>query len=215
MSIRVLLIEDHELFRIGLKHVLDRTSGIEVVGEATDLRTGIQAVQETEVDVVLLDLDLPDASGLVVLRSIRAEAGEAAVLVVSCNEGNDWAERVLAAGGHGFVDKSAQFPELITAVRAVHAGRCFISVERSEKLIRQDEPAANSEHASPHANLSEREIEVLSRIARGQTNKQAADELFLSVKTVETYRSRMMRKLGVSGRAELFQYAHDTGLLTT
>lgn len=215
MPIRVLLIEDHHVFRLGLRYVLDRSEGIEVVGEAPDCDTGMEMLRTAGANVVVLDLDLPDASGIELLEAVRDASGGAAVLVVSGYDDYDWAVRVLQAGGHGFVDKSAQFEEIVAAVRAVHAGRRLMSISEQGQMLRRDPSADTTSRRPESAALSEREQEVLNRLARGLTNQQVADELFLSVKTIETYRSRLMRKLGLSSRSELFEYARETGLLAT
>lgn len=216
MSIRVAIIEDHHLFRIGLRHVLEQSDGIEVVGEAPDLETGLQVVRDTDPNVVVLDLNLPDAHGVELLQAVSASCPESAVLVVSGLDGSEWAEKSLQAGGHGFVDKSANFHEVVSAVRSVSEGRSVVSFSRRERLIRQDprpQTVAITSNAAPK--LSSREREVLGCLARGLTNQEAADELLLSVKTVETYRSRLTRKLGVNGRSELFEFARQIGLLET
>ncbi|MEN1681102.1 MAG: response regulator transcription factor [Planctomycetota bacterium] len=217
MSIRVVLIEDYHLFRIGLRRVLGQSEGIEVVGEASDLATGLEVVREHDPDVVMLELNLPDAHGLDLLRTVAAGCPNVALLVVSGFDGAERAEKSLQAGGHGFVDKSANFHEVVSAVRSVHEGRSVVSFSRRKRMIRQDPRPAASPTTVPTTGpkLSSREREVLTCLARGLTNRKAADELLLSVKPVETYRSRLTRKLGVPGRSELFEFARESGLLET
>lgn len=224
MSIRVALIDDHQLIRTGVKMLLTRCDDIEVVAEADTLRLGSEAIQQTKPDVALLDLNLPDGSGLELMQVIAADSPRTKALVLSAHREEAWVQKAIAAGCAGYIDKMAFSSEVISAIRSVHAGRRVISISGMENLLLQD-PAHVATHPPANADqqeiqtlsesLSKRECEVLARIARGKTNQQTADELFLSVKTIETYRSRLTRKLGRRGRSELFEFAQSAGLLST
>ncbi len=210
MPIRVVLVDHHKVLRAGLCHWLSSHADIELAGEADDLRSAIEVVQSAAPDVVVLDLILPDGHGLDLLPHVRPNAR---VLVFSAQQGRDMTDRVLDAGCWGFIDKTAEGDELVAAIRAVHAGRTVISVARRTDGVVLEPPHMIEKRERVDQSLSDREREVLACLARGLTNQEAADQLFLSVKTVETYRSRLTRKLGMRGRSELYQYAHSHGLL--
>lgn len=213
MNVRVMIIDDHETLRAGIRHLLAVHSDFDVVGEAGSIRTAATLISETPADVIVLDLQLQDGNGLELTPHIQQTQPTARILAFSAAPGSEWADHAVEQGCAGFVDKTAPTTELATAIRAVHAGRKVMSFAAKSHALRPLSPvsAPATVGAQP---LSDRETGVLTCIARGLTNQQAADELLLSVKTVETYRSRLTRKLGLRSRSELFDYAHQAGLIS-
>jgi DNA-binding NarL/FixJ family response regulator len=212
MNLRVIIIDDHETLRAGIRHLLAIHDDFDVVGEAGSIRCATALITETPADVILLDLHLPDGNGLDLAPHIQQTQPTARILAFSAAVGHEWADHAVQRGCAGYLDKTAPSSELATAIRAVHAGRKVMSVAAESCAVRPLGPVPTLAPAATSA-LSERETGVLKCIARGQTNQQAADELLLSVKTVETYRSRLTRKLGLRSRSELFGYAQQVGLI--
>jgi two-component system response regulator NreC len=207
-KMRVLLADDHAVLRAGLRSLLNSQPDIEVVGEAD---TGVQAVcrsRELAPDVVLMDITMAGPDGIPALRQIRAELPATRVLALTMHDNVDYLRQVLEAGGSGYVLKKAADTELLSALRAVHQGGTYLHGTHARALLHADvaEAAAEGEMAG-HEVLSERELQVLRLIAQGHSNRGIADELALSVKTVETYRARIMEKLGLRGRVALVRYA--------
>ena len=213
-SIRMLIVDDHAVLRAGLRMLLDAEPDIQVVGEAGD---GVEAVARTidlAPDVVLLDLTMPRMGGLEVLRQIRESSPQTRVLVLTMHDDESYLREVLKAGGSGYVLKRAADVELLSAIRTAHLGGTYLHAVHTKILFeeRKDRQVTPSPEKLEYR-LSPREEEVLRLIAVGYTNQQAADILYLSVKTVETYRARLMAKLGLRHRAELVRYALRHGLL--
>ncbi len=217
--IRVLLADDHAVLRAGLRMLLDAQPDMEVVGEAADGEAAVSQARELRPDVLLLDLTMPGAGGLPAIERVRAVAPQTRVLVLTMHEAPAYVRSALAAGAAGYVRKSAADAALLSAIRAVHRGRRPIDpdlVPIPPEPGRARQPGAGRPRASGVAGfLSPREREVLALIARGHTNQQIADRLALSVKTVETYRARLVEKLGLKSRADLVRYALDSGLFGT
>lgn len=214
--IRVLIADDHAVLRSGLRMLLDAQPGIEVVGEASD---GVEAVSKTTEltpDVVLLDITMPAMSGIDVIRTIKSRMPSIATLILTMHEDEGYLLEALKAGASGYIPKKAADTELITAIKAVHSGEVFIYSSLTKALVKEmihgGMPKREEESIS-HERLSQREVEVLSLVAQGYTNQQIASQLYLSVKTVETYKARVMEKLSLHSRAELVRYALQHGLL--
>ncbi len=185
-----------------------------VVGEAANGETAVELARTTKPDVITLDLTMPGLGGLSVLELLRKEHPTVRILVLTMHDDPAYLKAVLAAGGSGYVTKTADESEVLAAVRAVSQGRTYFSLSMNDALIRTLLGTESAPAAVPSQDvLSEREREVLMLIAQGYTNQQVADRLFLSVKTIETYRSRLMSKLGFENRAQLVQYALQSGLL--
>jgi DNA-binding NarL/FixJ family response regulator len=202
---RVVLADDHALLRSGLRLLINQQRDMVVVGEAGDGHEAIRQVSAHAAHVLCLDLSMPGGGGVKVIERLHLEAPATRVLVLTMHDEPAYLRTVLAAGGHGYLVKTAADTELVNAIRAVRAGRLFI-----DPSLADDAPAA----APEHADLSTREHQVLVLLAQGHTNQEVADRLFLSTKTVETYRTRVARKLGLRTRAELVRYAIELGLIT-
>ncbi len=212
--IRVLIADDHAVLRAGLRMLLDAEPDIEVVGEAADGSEVLPRIREVAPDIVLLDITMPRVGGLDALRHIGELPRPPRVLILTMHDDEAHVREALAAGASGYVLKQAADTELLSAIRAVHSGGTYLHPSHARLLL--DSMAERGKSRQPEAaepQLSPREQEVLRLIALGYTNQQAADTLCLSVKTVETYRARLMVKLGFQTRADIVRYAMERGLL--
>ena len=212
--IRILIADDHAVLRAGLRMLLDAEPDMRVVGEAQDGREAVERVRELAPDVVLLDVTMPRAGGLDVIDEIRRTSPRTRVLMLTMHDDEGYLKKALAAGGSGYVLKRAADAELLSAIRAVYRGGTYLHQEHTRLLLEGMVDRQRAQGAMPNEPpLSPREREVLRLVALGYTNQQAAEILYLSVKTVETYRARVMAKLGLHTRAELVRYALRNGLL--
>lgn len=214
MKIRVLIVDDHKIMREGLKSLLDRAEDLEMVGEADNGRTAIQYARDLAPHVVLMDLSMPEMNGIDATRRIVAECPETKVLALSMHSDRRFVEGALAAGAHGFLLKDCAFDELVVAIREVASGRFYLS-PRIAGLVVKDFLGRGERVGSPQSvHLTPREREVLQLIAEGKNTKEIAFALNVSVKTVETQRMQVMRKLQTNSIAELTKYAIREGLTT-
>lgn len=212
--IRVLVADDHAILRSGLRLLISGQPDMEVVGEAGDVDEAVRLARTTSPDVVPLDLSMPGGSGLAAIEKLRAAAPAARVVVLTMHEEAAYVRSAMAAGATGYLAKSAADSALIGAIRAVHRGRVFIDVEGMPREGARATPAGVGGRApAPIHALSPREREVLTGVARGYTNQAIADQLGLSVKTVESYRARLMQKLGLETRADVTRLAMELSLL--
>ncbi len=202
--IRVLIADDHVVVRQGLKQILGGTPELLVAGEATNGQEVLDKVRAEAWDVVVLDISMPDRSGLDILKQLRSERPELPVLVLSMHSEDQYAMRVLKAGANGYLTKDSAADELVKAIRKVVRGGTFVSEFLAEKLA--FELGADSSRL-PHEALSDREFQVLRQIAAGKSVTEIAAQLCLSVKTVSTYRTRMLEKMNLGTNVELFRYA--------
>ena len=213
--IRTLLVDDHMVVRVGLCALLEDEADIEVVGEARNGLEAIDLVRILHPDVVVMDISMPEMDGLEATRRIREEMPAVHVLILTVHAQERYLFPVLKAGASGYVLKSTIDTELLDAIRTVAKGEAFLYPTATKMLL---EDYLGQMHAGPsqdlYDSLSEREREVLRLIALGHTSREVADELTLSPKTVETYRSRIMEKLNLSTRPELVKYALARGLLS-
>ncbi len=200
---RILLVDDHPIVRHGIRQVLSGAFHPALVGEAASAEEGLSEVRTTEWDVMVLDLTLPGASGLELLKDLRRERPALPVLVLSMHPPDQFARRAMNAGASGYLTKDSAPTELVRAVGEVIAGRRYLNPSVVEDLVmrRESEPALR-----PHELLSDREYQVLRMIASGLTVSQVALRLSLSVKTVSTYRARVLDKMGMKTTAELMHY---------
>jgi DNA-binding NarL/FixJ family response regulator len=204
-QIRVLIVDDHAILRAGVREMLADEEDLQVVGEAGSAEEALQLLNGgTKVDVVVLDITLPGQSGIELLKHLRTERPDLAILVLSMHPERSFAVRLMRAGANGYVPKMIVPEELVKAVRAVGAGRRYITPIVAE-LLASD--AASDEEGPLHNRLSERELQVFTRIAKGISPAVMANELGLSVKTVSTYRARILEKMGMRSNAEIAAYA--------
>ncbi len=209
--IRILLADDHAVLRAGLRALLAAQDDLEVVGEASDGAEAIRLCQTLRPDVVVMDIGMPGVSGIDATARIKRDLPSVKVLILSMHDDRGYLRQVLRVGASGYVLKKAADTELLAAIRAAARGEVFLDPALAKALVDEVmEPKAAS--VEPPA-LSDREREVLRLLAHGHTNQQVADRLCISVKSVETYKARLMEKLGLKGRAELVRYALQHGLL--
>jgi two-component system response regulator NreC len=204
--IRLVLADDHAVVRAGLRLLLDAESDFEVVAEAGDVDAARRYVRGHHPDVLVLDLNMPGGSSLEAIPVIREEAPDTQVVVLTMQEEPAFARQALASGAAGYVLKEAADSELVEAVRRAALGEIYLNPTLGARIAREPPPG-------PPDDLSEREVEVLRLIALGHTNTEIAQQLYLSVRTVETHRAHIQQKLRVSSRAELVGYALQRGLV--
>lgn len=209
--IRVLIADDHPIVRRGLRELLEEARDIVVEGEAADAAEALAQVRRRRWDVLVLDLHLPDRSGLDVLRDVKQERPDLPVLFLTIASEEQFAIRALRAGAAGYLTKETAPEELVAAVRKVVRGGRYVSPAVAERIaILLDKDADHPSHES----LSDREYQVFHMLASGRTPTQVAEALHLSVKTVSTYRARILEKMGLRTNAELTVYAVRNGLVT-
>jgi two-component system, NarL family, response regulator NreC len=215
-KIRVMIVDDHAILRAGLRMLVNAQADMEVVSEAPDGENAVQEVLETKPDVTLLDLTMPRVGGMKALQEIARNCRGTRVLVLTMHDDPAYLRSALAAGASGYLLKRAVDSELIAAIRAVHRGGIFVDPRLANILV-QDVLAKKGTKAGPTRPvniLSDRELQVLSLVARGYSSAQIAKQIFVGVKTVETYRSRFAEKLGLRTRSDVIRFAVQMGLLT-
>ena len=209
--IRVLLVDDHDLVRSGLELLLDREDDITVVGGAASGEEGVRLALELRPDVIIMDITLPGLDGIAATKLILESWPEASVMALTMLEEEAFLVAFLEAGGTGYVRKSAADRDLVGGLREVIAGEMVIPVAGVRAIVDFHRP--NGSSVPPPGILSDREREVLELTARGFTSREIGEVLFISSRTVETYRGRIMEKLGLRRRSELVEYAIEQGLL--
>jgi two-component system response regulator NreC len=215
-KIRVMIVDDHAILRAGLRMLVNAQTDMEVVSEAPDGEKAVQEIRETKPDVTLLDLTMPRVGGMKALQEIARDCRETRVLILTMHDDPAYLRSALAAGASGYLLKRAVDSELIAAIRAVHRGGIFVDPRLASILV-QDVLAKKGTKAGPTRPvniLSDRELQVLSLVARGYSSAQIAKQIFVGVKTVETYRSRFAEKLGLRTRSDVIRFAVQMGLLT-
>jgi DNA-binding NarL/FixJ family response regulator len=211
---RVLIADDHAILRAGLRMLIDAQSDMKVVDEAADGDEAARKARTAQPEVVLLDITMPGPPLAANVEAIRRACPAAHVLVLTMHEDPAYLHAALAAGAAGYVVKKAAHQELLSAIRAVGSGRTFVDLPRPAPGTAPSSSSVRSEAPGKSVRaLSERERQVLRLLALGHTNREIAGQLSLSVKSVETYRARLQIKLGLRGRAELYQFALASGLL--
>jgi two-component system response regulator NreC len=214
VKIRVLLADDHAILRSGLRLLINTQPDMDVVGETGDYEDTLRATRELQPDVLTLDISMPQGDCAQVIETIVREIPATRVLVLTMHDDDAYFRLVMAAGAFGYVVKTAADVELLDAIRAVAQGKVCTHVEPSPAVSSVGPAMKSAQPAeSPLETLSNREREVLGLVALGHTNQAVAERLLLSVKTIESYRARLMAKLGLQNRAQLTQFAIEIGLL--
>ncbi len=203
-KIKVLIADDHAIVREGLKQILADTKDIIVAGDAENGLDAIKLARKGDCNVLLLDISMPDRSGIEVLKQVRKENPRLAVLMLSMHREDQYAIRSLKAGAAGYLNKQSAPAELVNAIRQVAAGHKYISASLAQELANQ---IGDDHELPPHETLSDREYQTLTMIASGKTVSDIAAELLLSVKTISMYRSRLLQKMKLRHNAELTHYA--------
>jgi len=212
MKVSVFLVDDHAVVRDGLKLLLESCAGISVVGEASDGRTAVRCVRDLRPDVVVMDITMPEMDGVEATRQIREECPTAQVIILSMHSTSEHVFRALEAGARGYLVKESAGVEVVDAVIAVKEGRRYLSRKISEQVLDDYVKHRTGPSRSPLELLSSREREVLQLVVEGKTSAEIGEILFISAKTVETYRSRLMQKLGTSDIPSLVKFAIQHGL---
>jgi DNA-binding NarL/FixJ family response regulator len=208
--IRILIADDHAIVREGLKQIVSDTSDMIVTAEASDGHEVLALLSKNNYDLVVLDMAMPGLTGLDILKQIKRETPKLPVLILSVHPEEQYAVRALKAGASGYLTKERAPDELITAIRKVSMGGKYITSSLAEKLAFELEVDTEK---PPHKTLSDREFQVMCMIAKGRTIKNIAEELFLSPKTVSTYRSRILEKMKMKSNEELTHYAINNHLI--
>jgi len=210
--IRVLLVDDHAMFRAGIKALLEAEGRVQVVGEASSGDEAVDRVRELKPDVVVMDLSMPGSNGLEATRRIAALDLHAAVLVLTVHAEEEYLVPVVEAGASGYLTKTSADVDLLEAIKVVARGQVYLPPSAATLLLRRYKEAEEDDSGGLN-DLSSREQEVLALTAEGFSSREIGQKLFISPKTVDTYRSRIMDKLGLSHRSELVRFALRVGLL--
>ncbi|HNX23677.1 MAG TPA: response regulator transcription factor [Spirochaetota bacterium] len=208
--IRIVIADDHEIVRAGLKQIISDDEDMEVLGESNNGENLIELVKKNEYDVVLLDLKMQGISGIDVIKHIKVIKPDLPIIVLSMHAEDQYAVRTIKAGASGYITKETAAESLVTAVRRVVAGGKYISQTLAETLA---DSIAGGGTELPHEKLTDREFQVMSMIASGKTVSEIGSELFLSVKTISTYRQRILEKMNMKNNSELTHYAIKNNLL--
>ena len=207
---RFLIADDHAIVRKGLVQLLREEFPSAEIAEVANSNEVLLAVNESKWNVILMDISMPKRNGIETIKQIRSDGVDTPVLVLSMHPEDQYAVRVLKAGASGFLNKESAPEELLIAIHKVLSGRKYISSSVAEKLA---ESVDEGREKSPHELLSDREMQVLQRIASGKTVSEIAEEISLSVNTISTYRTRILDKLSLGNNAELTRYAFDNNLV--
>ncbi len=214
--IRVLLVDDHTILREGIKSLLAEHEHLRVVGEASDGREAVEKAAELEPDVVLMDISMPELNGIQATKAIKEQSPDTKVLILTMHDEEGYIYPIFKAGASGYVVKRTATRELVSAVEAVMQGNTIMHPSVAEALIYENGAKPDAAGADPdiYDGLTERELEVLTLIAEGLTNREIADELYISIKTVQAHRANIMEKLDMHDRVALTKYAIKKGLIS-
>jgi DNA-binding NarL/FixJ family response regulator len=207
--IKVIIVDDHPVVRRGLKQILHEEPDVKVVGEAESAQEAFKIIRTIDCDAVVLDISLPGASGVEILKQLKYEYKKLPVLILSVHPEEQYAVRVMKAGASGYMTKESAPDELVKAIRKIVSGGKYISSSLAERLITDIDASGKPSHEK----LSDREFEIMRMIAQGKAIKKIAEELYLSEKTVSTYRSRIMEKMKMSTNSDLTRYALENHLV--
>jgi two-component system, NarL family, response regulator NreC len=213
MTIRLLIVDDHAVVRSGLRMLLENERDVEIVGEASSAAEAIEAAGRLKPNVILMDIGLPDLSGIDATREIKKRSSDVSIVALTIHEDEEYFFKMLEAGASGYVPKRAAPEELLTAIRAAATGQVYLYPSLAKLLVRDylDGGRASGEQSS--SDLTDREQEVLTYLAEGASNEEIASSLVISPKTVARHRENIMRKLNLHSRAELVRYAIRKGII--
>jgi two-component system invasion response regulator UvrY len=208
--IKVLVVDDHAIVRRGLKQIISEAPDIEFADEAGDWQEALNLLMENDYDVAVLDISLPGRSGMDLLKEIRSQKLKARVLILSMHPEGQYAVRALRAGASGYLTKESAPGELVAAIRKISSGGKYITSSLAEKLASE----LDADYEKPlHETLSDREYQVMCRIASGRSVKEIAEEMFLSPKTISTYRTRILEKMNMNNNSDLTRYVIENKLV--
>ncbi|GAB4427510.1 MAG: response regulator transcription factor [Anaerolineales bacterium] len=213
MTIRLMLVDDHEVVRSGLRMLLASEADIDIIGEAGTAEEAIASISDLEPDVVLMDIGLPDKSGIEATQEIKAMLPKVAVVALTIHEDAEYFFKMLEAGASGYVPKRAAPEELVSAVQTAAKGEVYLYPSMAKLLVRDYLAGGGEEKDKQENGLTEREHEVLVHLAEGESNEEIGEKLVISPKTVARHRENIMRKLNLHSRAELVRYAIRKGII--
>lgn len=208
--IQVVIADDHELIRDGFRKLLSKERDIELVGEAADGAELLYLLEKTSHDVIILDISLPDMNGIEVLKNLKQSYPDSRVLILSMHPEERYAQRVLKSGAAGYISKASVSDELIRAIRKVHGGGRYISEKTAEQIA---DGIGRQKTEKPHERLSDREFEIFLHIGEGKSIHEITELLNLSINTVNTYRRRLLNKMGLHSNTEIVQYIYRHKLI--
>ncbi len=209
--IKVLLADDHSIVLAGLRRLVEEGEDMEVVAEAADGREAIRLIRRQQPDVAVIDLSMPEIDGLEVINQIHPEFPDLPIIVLTMHAENQYVVRAIEAGAMGYITKQSAPEHLVHAIRKVYAGARYLTEDAAESLILR--VAKGNRHQSPLDTLSNRELQVLRRLALGHTNREIAAAYNISIKTIDTYRFRLLKKLNLRNNAEISRFAIQNGLI--
>ena len=213
MTIRLLVVDDHAVVRSGLKMMLENERDVEIIGEAASASEAIEATLRLKPNVILMDIGLPDLSGIDATREIKKRSAEVAIVALTIHEDEEYFFKMLEAGASGYVPKRAAPEELITAIRAAATGQVYLYPSLAKLLVRDFLDGGRAAGEQTPSELTDREQEVLAYLAEGASNEEIAKSLVISPKTVARHRENIMRKLNLHSRSELVRYAIRKGII--
>ena len=213
MTIRLLLVDDHAVVRSGLRMLLENERDVEIVGEAASASAAIEAAMQLKPDVILMDIGLPDLSGIDATRELKQRAAGLAIVALTIHEDEEYFFKMLEAGASGYVPKRAAPDELLTAIRAAATGQVYLYPSLAKLLVRDYLDGGRATEERTSSELTDREQEVLTYLAEGDSNEAIAASLVISPKTVARHREHFMRKLNLHSRSELVRYAIRKGII--
>ena len=209
--IKVFIADDHSIVRAGLRRIVEESGDMEVIAEASDGKGALQQIQKEQPDVAVIDISMPGLDGLEVTAQLHAGYPKLPVIILTMHEEEQYVIRAIEAGAMGYITKRSAPEQLVNAIRKVHAGSRFLSAEATDLLALR--VARGSQGQSPLDSLSTRELQVLRRLAMGHTNREIASAYGISIKTVDTYRFRLLKKLNLRNNAELSRFAIQNRLV--
>jgi two-component system response regulator NreC len=213
MTTRLLLVDDHAVVRSGLRMLLENEADVEIVGEASSASEAIEAAMRLKPNVILMDIGLPDLSGIDATREIKKRSADVAIVALTIHEDEEYFFKMLEAGASGYVPKRAAPEELLTAIRAAATGQVYLYPSLAKLLVRDYLDGGHASDEQTASDLTDREQEVLTFLAEGASNEEIATSLVISPKTVARHRENIMRKLNLHSRAELVRYAIRKGII--